>query len=182
MQATGYGPAPGQGNAAAVPALPDKITVQCPHCGAHFETPGANYGKVIWCKECHKRVVCKLPAHATPGIPAGNVPVPGYGYPPGTASGAGFRPQQPPRTAAPVVLGILSMILSFIPIVGFILAICGLVSASKQKRGGCIALCVIGLILSVIFSIIGAIQGAQQYGYSQPSYRSSSYNSYYYGY
>lgn len=61
-----------------------------------------------------------------------------------------------------IVLGVLSLVGCFLPIVGVPLAIIGLVvSGSKKNMVGGI-LCTIGLILSIVNAISGGIKGAQQ--------------------
>ena len=59
------------------------------------------------------------------------------------------------KTNTPMVLGILSLILWLLPIAGLPVSICGVVKSSQQKQQGCLAMSIIGLVLSSINMLLG---------------------------
>lgn len=72
-----------------------------------------------------------------------------------------------PSGTAGLVLGIISMILWILPILGLPLSICGLVVSIKAQNKGAsgkatagIILCIIALVLTIINAAIGAYLGA----------------------
>lgn len=105
-----------------------------------------------------------------------NTPYPPYQQTVGTPAAGFIR-----KTATPLVLGILSMVFSIIPIIGIVLAICGLVPAVRQKRNGCITMCILGLLFSMILVALGTWNyGEEQQRWYRFIHSNYYYNSYYY--
>ena len=125
------------------------------------------------------------PAPAPAPAPYFQYPAPGQPFSPGwgAAPVPAPVPGQAPKTPAPLVLGILSMVFAIIPVIGIALAVFGLVSAAKQRRNGCSTMCVIGLLLSmvVVAAVVGRLGRLQEKAYRH-CYRHAYYNYGYYGY
>lgn len=109
----------------------------CPHCGHELK----------WVKRT--TVAAKTPSVFL-GVPSSESELANMRARNGQTSSAGA-----------IILGVLSLIGCFLPIVGVPLAIVGLVvSGSKKNMVGGI-LCTVGLILSIVNAISGGIKGAQ---------------------
>ena len=65
----------------------------------------------------------------------------------------------PNTSSAPLVLGILSLITWLIPIIGLPVSITGIALSAKHNRNGCLALNVIGALLSLLNFIFALMIG-----------------------
>ena len=62
---------------------------------------------------------------------------------------------------APLILGIASFVTWLIPLIGLPVSVVGIVLSAKRNRNVCLALNIIGVVLSILNAIVGAVLGAQ---------------------
>ena len=139
---------------------------KCPQCGNLLSGNEEWCGKRVQCPYCQQVVMVPTMNNPNPQSynpnPQSYNPNPQMYQNPGYNNYAGnsYRNAASKSTTS-LVLGIVSLIAWFIPLIGFPVSITGLVFGIRNKHTAGIVLNVIGLVLTLINSVVGAVLGAQ---------------------